>query len=82
MFSISKTTKPFPGNPIDLTLEQTINAGVASPGTGIASMTNPISARQLWAESHFLGKTIISYLNEDLNLTKKEDIIESLKVSI
>ena len=82
MFSISKTTKHFRGNPIDLTLEKTTNAGVASQGTGIASMTNSISARQLWAESHFLGKTITSYLNEDLNLTKKEDIMESLKVSI
>ena len=42
-------------------------------------MNNSISGRQRWAESHFLRATIISYLNEDLNLTKKEDITESLK---
>ena len=60
-----------------MTLEQTINADATSQGTGIASMTNLISARQ----SHILKATIISYLYEDLNLTKNEDITESLKVS-
>ena len=72
MFSITRTTKPFLGNPIDLTLEQTVNADAASQRTGFASMTNSISARQCWAESHFLRKRIISYLYEDLNLAKKK----------
>ena len=81
MFSINRTTKPFSGNPIYLTLEQTVNADAASQRTGIASMTNSIPAHQRWAESHFLRTTIISYLNKDLNLTKKEDIMESLKAS-
>ena len=53
----------------------------ASQRTGIASMTNSISARQRWAKSHFLRTTIISYLNEGLNLTEKEDITEGLKAS-
>ena len=44
-------------------------------------MTNSISARQHWTESNFLRTAIISYLNEDLNLTKKEDINENLKTS-
>ena len=44
-------------------------------------MSNSILARQCLAESHFLRTTIISYLNEDLNLTKKEGITESLKAS-
>ena len=81
MFSINRTTKTFSGNPIDLTLEQTVNADASSQRTGIASMTNSISAHQHWAESHFLRTTIISYLNEDLNLTKNEEITESLKAS-
>ena len=81
MFSISRTTNPFSGNPIELTLEQTVNTDAASQGTGTGSMTNSISARQRWAESHFSRTTIISYLNEDLNLMKKEDITESLKAS-
>ena len=29
-FSINRTTKPFSGNPIDLTLEQMVNADAAS----------------------------------------------------
>ena len=46
MFSINRTTKPFSGNSIDLTLEHTVNAHAASQRTGIASMTN-ISAPTL-----------------------------------
>ena len=47
------------GNPIDLTLEQTVNADASSQRTGIASMTNSISPHQHWVESHFLRTTII-----------------------
>ena len=64
-----------------MALEQTVNADAASQRTGIASMTNSISVRQHWAESHFLRTTVVSYLYEDLNLTKKEGITESLKAS-
>ena len=81
MFSVNRTTKPFSGNPINLRLEQTVIAYAASKRTGIASMTNSISARQGWTESHFLRTTIILHLNEDLSLTKKGDISESLQVS-
>ena len=52
-FAIKRTSKLFSGSPIDLTLEQTINADDASQRTGIASLTNSISARQCWGESHF-----------------------------
>ena len=40
MFNINRTTKPFLGNSIDLTLEQTISADVASQKICVASMTN------------------------------------------
>ena len=79
MFSINRTTKPFSGKPINLLLEQTVNAYAASHRTGIASMTNSILARQRCAESHFLRTTTIWYLNEDLNLKKREGITESRK---
>ena len=46
MFSINRTTKSFSGNPIDLTLEQTVNADAANQRTDIASMTNSILSRQ------------------------------------
>ena len=81
MFSIKRTTKIFSGSPFDFTLEQTINADAASQGTGITSMTNSISACQRWTEPHLLRATMISYLNEDLNITKREDITETLKAS-
>ena len=60
MLGINRTTKPFSGNPIDLTLEQTINADTASQRTGIASMTNSISARQRWTEFFTSDDLIIS----------------------
>ena len=44
-------------------------------------MTNSISACQCWTEPHLLRATMISYLNEDLNIIKKEDITETLKAS-
>ena len=81
MFNINRTTKFFSRSRFDFTLEQTINADAASQGTGIASMTNSISACQCWTESHLLRATMISYLNEDLNITKREDITETLKAS-
>lgn len=48
-FSIKKTNKPFSKQPIDLVLEQTINADAARRLTGIIQFTNFISARQRWA---------------------------------
>eukprot|EP00794_Sanderia_malayensis_P015514 gene15514-17096_t len=78
-FAVKRTTKSFSRTPIDLTLEQTINADAASQRTGISALTNSISARQRWAESHFLRTTIISAVFEDLGLTKKEDVSNDLK---
>eukprot|EP00794_Sanderia_malayensis_P002176 gene2176-2472_t len=78
-FAVKQTMKSFSRTPIDLTLEQTINADAASQRTGISALTNSISARQRWAESHFLRTTIISTVFEDLVLTKKEDVSNDLK---
>ena len=78
-FSIKRTTKSFPGNPIDLTLEQTINADGASQRTGISAATNSISARQRWAQFNFISVSIISHVIESLNINKKEDISAKLK---
>ena len=40
MFSINRTMKTFTGNPINLTLKQSVNADAASQRTDIASITN------------------------------------------
>ena len=45
-FGIKTMSKNFSRMPIDLTLEQTINADAASQRTGINSFTNSISAQQ------------------------------------
>lgn len=79
LFGIKRTAKPFSSSPIDLSLEQTVNADAASQRMGISSLTNSISARQRWAESHFLRTSIISNVFEDLDMTNKEDITKDLK---
>jgi len=43
------------------------------------ALTNSISARQKWAESHFLRTKILSYVFDKLGLTRKEDITQDLK---
>ena len=52
--SIHRTEKSFSGSPIDLTLEQIVNADEANQKKGIKSIANLISARQHWAESSSL----------------------------
>ena len=48
---------------------------------GISAITNSISARQRWTQSHFIRTSIISYVFEDLGMTKKEDLSQDLKPS-
>ena len=79
MFFIKKNQKPFSRLPVDLILEQIINADAASQRTGINVVTNSISARQRWPESHCIRLSIISHLFAELNFTKKEDISRDLK---
>ena len=70
-FAIRCTKMPFSSTTIDLTLEQTINAETASQRLGVLSITNSISARQHWAELHYLCTNILSTLLENLVMTKK-----------
>ena len=78
-FSLRRTKKPFSVGPIDLALEQTINADAASQRTGIASITKSISARQRWAESHSVRTSIISTLFDQLGMSKQDDSSRDLK---
>ena len=45
---------------IDLTLEQTINADAVCQHSGLILLTNSISARQYWAQSHSICTSILS----------------------
>ena len=79
LFSIQPTEKPFSSSPVDLTLEQTINADAACQRRGILALTNSISARQRWAQSHSIRISVISHLFESIGLTKTEDTTDELK---
>lgn len=68
--SVRRTTKNFCRTPIDLTLEQTINANAANKLTGISAFTNSISARQRWSETYSVRMAIITELMQFLDLTK------------
>ena len=56
-------------------------ADAACQRKGIVSLTNSISARQRWAQSHFIRTSIISQVFEDLGMTKKEDVSQDLRTS-
>jgi hypothetical protein len=73
--------KPFSKQPIDLTLEQTINADAANKLTGISHITNSISARQRWCRSHTIRSTIISHTMKQTGLNKVQDVRADLKNS-
>ncbi|GFU27035.1 uncharacterized protein TNCV_280221 [Trichonephila clavipes] len=57
-FGIKRTDEPFSRIPIDLTLEQTINAEAARRLNAIAHFTNSIAARQRRAKSHILSHVL------------------------
>ena len=79
-FGVKRTKKSFSATPIDLTLEQTINADAASQKVGITALTNSISARQRWAESHFLHTSIISSVLDQVGIRKNEDSSQYLRL--
>ena len=73
-FGIKRTKRDFSRLPIDLILEQTVNADVASQKTGISYFTNSVSARQRWADSHFVRMEVFSEVLNKLDMTIKEDV--------
>ena len=79
MFGIKKTPKTFSRIPVDLSLEQTINADAASQQKGIGYLTDSIAARQKWAESHFLRMSIISDIYLEHALTGRGDITNDFR---
>lgn len=78
-FGIQRTDKSFSRQPIDLTLEQTINADAGRRLTGVIHFTNSISARQRWCKSHEITSTIISHTYEVTGLRKHTDVTADLE---
>ena len=64
-FALKRPSKSFSRLTIDLTLEQTINADAACQRSGILALTNSISARQRWAQSHsrWISAKIVNLTN-------------------
>ncbi|XP_032457827.1 uncharacterized protein LOC116417096 isoform X1 [Nasonia vitripennis] len=73
-FGVKRTNKKFSRSPVDLTLEQTVNADAARRLTGVTHFTNSINARQRWSKSHSIRSTLISYTYEEIGLKKAQDI--------
>lgn len=68
--SIRRTSKNFARTPVDLTVEQTINAHSACKMKGIRSFTTSIDAKHRWAETHAERMTIMHNLFEFIQITK------------
>lgn len=78
-FGVKRTNKPFSRQPVDLTLEQTINADAARRLTGVIQFTNSISARQRWAKSHGIRSMIISHVYDEVGMKNNQDVASDLK---
>lgn len=77
-FGVKRTDNSFSRVPVDLTLEQTINANAANCLTGISHFTNSIIAKQRWALSHSIRTKIISAVLQELRMTDENDTIKEL----
>lgn len=78
-FGVKRTDKPFSRIPIDLTLEQTINADAAKRLSGIAHFTNSIAARQRWTKSHSIRAALISHILDICGLRYLQDVTAELQ---
>ena len=79
-FDVKRTNKVFSRQPVDLTLEQTINADTANKLTGIIHSSNSIAARQRWARTHTDKSAIVTHVYNECGLKKTQDITEDLKI--
>ena len=80
-FGIKRTIKDFSRQPIDLTLEQTINADTANKLTGVLHFANSTAARQRWCKNHSIRSIIISHVVQQAGLSKNQDLTAVLKKS-
>ena len=76
--SVRRSNKTFSRTPVDLTLEQTINADAASRSTGIVAFTNSQDARRRWLVTHAMRGAILSHLLKSAGLSRDEDAAKEL----
>lgn len=77
-FTVRRTNNPFSRNPVDLTLEQTINADAASRLTGITSCTNSYSARLRWMVTKSTRASFVRLLEEMVGLNNSDEATAEL----
>lgn len=80
-FTIRRTEHAFSRVPVDLTLEQTVNADAASRLTGITSATNSYSARMRWMITKSTRASFTSLVQEMAGLIEKDDVSAELRPS-
>ncbi|OXU17113.1 hypothetical protein TSAR_008554 [Trichomalopsis sarcophagae] len=78
-FGVKRTDNKFSKIPVDLTLEQTINADAASRLTGVLHFTNSVQARQRWCKSHSMRSTIITHVLQQTGIRLNQDITAELE---
>lgn len=78
-FRIKRTPKIFSRQPIELTLEQTINCDAAKSLTGVIHFTGSISARQRWCRSHSIRATVTSHVMMKAGLNSVQDVTADLR---
>lgn len=78
-FGIRRTKSSLGRSPVDLTLEQTINADAGNTLTGVSYFTNSIAARERWALSHNVRTKIMSFVKAEIGLSQADDTSYTLQ---
>lgn len=81
VFSIRRTDNHFSRCPIDLTLEQTVNADAASRLTGMSSFTNNFAARLRWMLTKSTRANFVSLVQDMAGISYGDDTKAELKPS-
>ena len=81
VLSVRRTPHQFSRCPVDLTLEQTVNADAASRQTGLVSATNNYCARLQWMLTKSSRAAFIGLVREMAGLTTTEYVTAGLQPS-
>ncbi|CAG9762688.1 unnamed protein product [Ceutorhynchus assimilis] len=81
LLGIRRTLNPFCRIPIDLSLEQTVNADAASKASGVINLTDSFSARQRWSITHAVRTHATTMMTELCGMKKGDDTVKDLKKS-
>lgn len=79
--SIRRSSKSFSRIPVDMTLEQTVNADAASRLTGISAFTQSYNARRRWMITRSVRSAIVGSLLSKAGIKPKADVNQDLNPS-